>query len=98
MEVTIRFSDGTEITAEQNGTTYIVDEEPTFPEDLSEVEIEGEEGTTTIENAEIIECAKVPGDERYWFTVIPQTRNLEEEVDQTRADLDFIAAVTGVEL
>lgn len=98
MEVTIRFADGSELTAEQNGTSYIVDEAPEFPEDLTDVEIEGEDGTVTIEDAQIVECAAIPGDTRYWFTIIPRMRDLGEEVDQTKADIDYLAAMTGVEL
>ena len=97
MEV-IRFKDGTEITAEKNGTTYIVAEKPKFPDDLSEVTIEGQYGTETIKNAQIVEAAKTPGDTRYWFVIVPTPRNLAEEVNQDRADIDYIAAMTGVDL
>ena len=40
MEVaTIRFSDGTEIEAEVNGTCFIVDEKPEFPDNFEEIVI-----------------------------------------------------------
>ncbi len=41
--VKIIFLDGTEIEAEKNGSSYIVDEKPRFPNDLSEVSITGSE-------------------------------------------------------
>lgn len=59
--VKIIFSDGTEIVAEQNGTCYIVDEKPDFPEDLSTVII----GEQVLENVALVECASIDG--RYWF-------------------------------
>jgi len=96
--VTIIFEDGTEINAERNGTSLITAEKPDFPEELGMVIITGEDGEESIPDAEVLECAPIPGDERYWFMFVPRTRNLEEEVDQQRADLDFIAAVTGVDL
>ena len=66
-EVRIIFKDGTEIQAEKNGDCFIVDEKPSFPEDLSDITIEGESGTVNISNGRIIECASV--DENYWFSV-----------------------------
>ena len=96
--VTITFEDGTELTAERNGTSLIVDEKPDFPEEIGDVEIAGEDGTQTIENAQFIECAPVPGDTRYWFMFIPTTRDVDGELDQQRADIDYIAAVMDVEL
>lgn len=63
--VTITFSDGTSINAEQNGTSYIVNSKPDFPTDLTEVSVSGEDGDITLANVQIIECASV--DSRYWF-------------------------------
>jgi len=62
MEAKITFKNGTEITAEQNGSCFIVDEKPEFPTDLSIVEA----GEMVFKNAQLIECASVDG--RYWFT------------------------------
>jgi hypothetical protein len=64
----ITFKDGTVINAEKNGSCFIVDEKPSFPEDLKEITIEGEGGTTEIGNGRIVESASVDG--RYWFAVI----------------------------
>ena len=61
METTIKFKNGTEIIAEENGGCYIVGKKPKFPEDLSVVEA----GDRTFVNAFVIECASV--DDRYWF-------------------------------
>lgn len=43
---TITFKDGAELVTEQNGSCFIVDEEPTFPADLSEVTIVSRETRT----------------------------------------------------
>lgn len=96
---TIRFSDGTELQVEVNGTCFIAEEEPEFPEDLSEVEIETADSVTVIENAKIIEASGgfEPG---YWFT-IAQKSALEiqaEELARQRADIDYISAMTDVDL
>lgn len=95
-EVKIRFTDGTEIEAEKNGSSYIVDVEPDFPDDLSEVEIETDQGTETVENAMIVKCAGT--DARHWFAIIPKPVNLADEIAQLRADTDYIAAVQDIDL
>lgn len=95
-EVKIRFTDGTEIEAEKNGSSYIVDVEPDFPDDLSEVEIETDQGTETVENAMVVKCAGT--DARYWFTIIPKSINLADEIAQLRADTDYIAAIQDIDL
>ena len=83
-EVKIIFKDGTELTVERNGSSFITDEKPTFPEDLKNITIEGQ----TISNGRIIECASVDG--RYWFTIteIPQ-----DELDKAAYD-DALAELT----
>ena len=88
--VTIRFADGTELEAEQNGSCFIVDEEPAFPADLSTVTISGETDEV-IENAEIVECASV--DERYWFAIIAISA---EEIarEKTDAQIMYTALMT----
>ena len=94
-EVRIIFNDGTEITAERNGDSLIVDEKPDFPSDLSEVTIEGEKETKVIEHAELVECAGT--DDRYWFTFVEIPESVRE-AKQFRSDIDYIAMETGVEL
>ena len=75
---TIVFRDGTQLTAEQNGTCFILDGKPDFPEDLSVVRIEGEY-TSVLHNAVLIECASVDG--RYWFSFTEKTaEEIEKEL------------------
>lgn len=83
-EVKIIFKDGTELTVERNGSSFITDEKPTFPEDLKNITIEGQ----TISNGRVIECASVDG--RYWFAIteIPQ-----DELDKAAYD-DALAELT----
>lgn len=64
----ITFKDGTVVNAEKNGSCFIVDEKPSFPENLKEIMIEGENGTIEISNGRIVESASVDG--KYWFTII----------------------------
>lgn len=65
-KVRIVFLSGDEIEAEVNGGSYIVDEKPDFPSDLTVVTIIDAEGTEKeIKNAQLVECASVDG--RYWF-------------------------------
>jgi hypothetical protein len=82
----IIFNDGTEITAKKNGSCFIVDEAPEFPEDLTGITIEGENGTTEIENGRIIESASVDG--KYWFTIqeIPEDELWKAEVEDASCD------------
>ena len=94
-KVTIVFADGTELEVEKNGTCFIVDEEPEFPEDLSEVTITEDGKDTVIENAEIVECAAT--DDRYWFAIIEIPESVRE-AKQVRSDIDYIAMEVGVEL
>lgn len=90
--VKIIFLDGTEIEAEKNGSSYIVDEKPGFPNDLSEVSITGsEEGEKVLHNVQIGECASVDG--RYWFWLgeIPEA---ELEATRTDAQVMYTALMT----
>jgi len=76
----IVFNDGSVLNAEQNGTNYIVNSKPAFPEDLTNITIEGALGTSTIENGMIVECFAL--DNRYWFTIVekPQSEVLKEQI------------------
>lgn len=65
MNVSLLFVDGAEIEADQNGTCFITDTKPNFPDDLSVVTVSGLSGEYILHNAELIECASVDG--RYWF-------------------------------
>ena len=91
----ITFSNGEEIIAEVNGDSFIVNEEPTFPDNLEDITIEKDGQEETIEHGRIIECASVDG--RYWFT-IGQISAEEMAAIKIRSDIDYIAAMTDVDL
>ena len=76
MEATIKFKNGTEIVAEVNGDSYITKSKPTFPNDLTGLEIVTEKETKTFEEAMLIECASV--DNRYWFTFIEKPLDVKQ--------------------
>lgn len=82
-KVTIIFSDGTEVVAEQNGTCYIVNEKPDFPADMSMVTI----GEQVLENMALVECASIDG--RYWFAFRPlsQQEIWRAEIEDALCDL-----------
>ena len=90
MEATIRFKDGTEITAEVNGSCYVVDKKPEFPKDLRDVTITEGDQEKTIEDAVFIECASV--DNRYWFTLIekPENQKQAEKIAMQEAQIQFL--------
>jgi hypothetical protein len=86
--VTIIFKDATSITAKLNGNSFITDEEPRFPDDMTKVIIRKEDGSIeTIRNAEVQECASTDG--KYWFTFVVAT-----EMDKLQAQVLFTALET----
>ncbi|MBQ7615677.1 MAG: hypothetical protein IJU77_11575 [Butyrivibrio sp.] len=96
MEVaTIRFSDGTEIEAEVNGTCFIVDEKPEFPDNFEEIVITEGESEKTIEHGRLLECASV--DDKYWFAIeeIPEQERILEEM---QANMLYIAMMADIDL
>lgn len=94
--ITIALSNGTELTGlELNGNNYISPEkltEDTFADGLSPVVINGEEH----EQMALVQCIQ-HADGRTWFILRDATA---EEVAQAklRADIDFLALMTDVEL
>ena len=92
---TIRWNDGTELETRVNGTCYITDEKPDFPDDLTDVEVITEDGQAHFANPKIIECAAgfEPG---YWFTLVEKGET--EQVEQNTANIDYIAMMTDVDL
>ena len=70
---TILFKNGTSLTAEQNGDCFILNQKPTFPEDLSVVTVTGEDGKRFFYNAKVQDCASVDG--RYWFAFVEKTQD-----------------------
>ncbi len=91
MEAKIVFKDGTTINAQVNGHCYIVDVEPTFPEDLTDIIVKKGKETQTIANGRIVPAASVDG--RYWFAII-EISEAEEEANQLRADVDYLLAIS----
>lgn len=101
MEAKIVFKDGTEITAEKNGDSYILDTKPEFPEDLTDLVIQSAEGNKVFENAILIECASVDG--RYWFSFMEEPaadrtiRELREENAMLEDAILELAEIIGGE-
>ena len=77
----IVFNNGTELLAEQNGTTFSASKKPDFPEDMSNITIEGE-SATVIENGMLVEC--YCPDNNYYFSIIekPYQTVLEERLQE----------------
>ena len=90
MEAIIKFKNGTQITAEVNGDCYVTDEKPEIPSDLTDLEIETEEGTKTYEEAMFVESASVDG--KYWFTFIEKPIEVKqaEEIRQLQMQNEFL--------
>jgi len=94
-KVKIVFKNGTEITAEENGTSLISDSRPDFPADLSSVTVIRDGRGHIYRNVEIIECASVDG--RYWFSFreVPET---ERAARQMQANIEYIAMMAEINL
>ncbi len=86
----IIFKDGTEITVERNGSCFIVETKPEFPEDLTDITIEGEM-PQTIANGRIVDAASVDG--RYWFTII-EISEAEAREAKREAQIMYTALMT----
>ena len=85
--VKIKFLNGEMITADLNGSCYIVNNKPEFPSDLSLVIVEGTgDENKEFHNAELIECASIDG--RYWFSFKEVTDD-----EQLRADVDYLLCI-----
>ena len=94
-KVKIAFQNGTEMEAEENGSSLITDSSPDFPADLSSVAVIGAGGERIYKNAEIVECASV--DNRYWFTFreIPESERIAR---QTQANIEYVAMMADIDL
>ena len=86
----IIFKDGTELEVEANGSCFILNEKPEFPDDLSEVTIERDGNEEVLHNVGVDECASVDG--RYWFTFIVASAydKLESQVMYTALMTDTL--------
>ena len=71
MEAIIRFKNGEMIEAEQNGNTFITNEVPVFPLDLSEVHVLADGQETLMEYVMVQEAAAT--DNRYWFCFVEES-------------------------
>lgn len=95
MEATITFADGSVITAERNGDSFIANERPDFPADLSTVTVVSEDATNVYNNARVVECASV--DHRFWWTFVETPA--EELVKLRMQDnIRTIAQLTDIDL
>ncbi len=90
-KVTIRFTNGETIEAEVNGNNFITDTEPEFPDDLTKVEIESEEGTTVLNDVFVQEGAPLDG--RYWF-ILMETPKEEIKTNELEAQVFYTAVMT----
>ena len=93
--VSITFNDGKIIEAIKNGTCYIVDEKPEFPDDLTDISIEESNSTTYIKFGKIVDIQS--NDSRYWFA-IDVVSEAERANEQLRADIDYIAMEMGIDI
>ena len=81
----IIFASGLIINAVLNASTYIVDEEPDFPSDLTEVTVEVGDETTVYHNAEIAEAYSDDGKYRFGIREVSP-----EVIAQERADAQIM--------
>lgn len=83
MEARIVFKNGKSLMAEQNGNCFIVNEIPTFPEDLTEVTVISGDQQTVLHYVMIQEAASIDG--RYWFCMVEESaedRQLREQAER----------------
>ena len=99
MEVKITFGSGETIAAEKNGESLIVQQKPSFPEELGLVTVEGADGIRTYSDPQVVECASVDG--RYWFCFVEESpqekriRQLAEENEILAGAVEELAAIIG---
>lgn len=95
--VIISWNDGSPtLEAEVNGGSFIVEEKPEFPTDLSKVYLSFSNGSEeTINNARIIECASIDG--RYWFAIQETPQDVIDKAE-IQAKIDYLAMMTDVDL
>jgi hypothetical protein len=96
-KVTITWGDGTKTEAKLNGNSYAVAKE-FEPTDLSTVTIEKKDETIVMENPIFIETAKL--DHHFWFSFVERTdeEKIAIQVAKQRADIDYIAIVSDIDL
>lgn len=91
--VNITFKNGQTLEAELNGTSLITNIKPDFPNDLSEVSVDGERIHERYKNPKIVECVSVDG--RYWFSFqeIPESERI---IKQMQANIEYIAMMADI--
>lgn len=97
MDARIVFNDKTEMTVEQNGSCFVLDEKPAFPDDLSAITIVSNEETIFLNNCKVQECASTDG--RYWFTLIPETKeekNIRELKEQNEMLTECLLEISEI--
>lgn len=91
MEAKIIYKNGSEMNVEMNGNSFILNEKPTFPDDLSEITVQSDTESKTYLNARVQDCASIDG--RYWFcfieesTIERENRMLRNEIESLNNDL-----------
>lgn len=87
MEAKITFGSGEIIAAEQNGSSFITEQKPSFPTDMGLVTVEGMDGIRTYRDPKIVECASVDG--RYWFCFVEESPQ-QKRIRQLEANNDAL--------
>lgn len=88
MAATITWKDGTTLRTETNCNNFIVDTEPVWPEDMSEVTVvDDEEGTYVLHNASVLKSA--PLDNRFWF-IFTEESVYERTILQLREENEML--------
>lgn len=97
---TITLSDGTALgNIRMNGTNFVSSSkvtEATFSGKLRTVTVDDGENQTVMEHCELVQITKISNKE-YWF-VLRQLSKEEVAMNQLQANIDYIAAMTDVEL
>ncbi|MBQ6318185.1 MAG: hypothetical protein IJI23_00145 [Lachnospiraceae bacterium] len=98
-KLTMTLSDGTKLkNLTKNGSNFVSSTKITeedFAGKLRTVTVSGGESEEVMENCELVQITKV--DKEYWF-VLSQLTSEELERKQMKANIDYIAAMTDVEL
>lgn len=84
----ILFRDGTALTAERNGDSFILNGKPDFPEDLSVVHVTDDEGERILRSVKVLDCASIDG--RYWFVLAEKSKGelLRELIFENIAEIE----------
>lgn len=102
MEARITFVNGDVLRVEKNGDCFINSVKIGFPDDLTLVVVQSDEGVREYHNAQVQECAALDG--RFWFTFVEESeqartiRELREENEvMAGAILELAELIGGME-